>query len=134
LAAEFCRVADCEFVAIRIQWCYSFDEYSNVDRQVSCIASLRLVSPSSHTPRVHAMENKSTVMFVVLALCGTACILASIGVVTYLYHEHAAQIEQDSANSEKFGLFVAFPSMAGFVVGAALVATGIWIGLKDKAR
>ncbi|HEV2972404.1 MAG TPA: hypothetical protein VGY55_20695 [Pirellulales bacterium] len=80
------------------------------------------------------MENKSTLMFVVLALCGTACILASIGVVTYLYHEHAAQIEQASANSEKFGLFVAFPSMAGFVVGAALMATGIWIGLKDKAR
>ncbi len=77
---------------------------------------------------------KSKLMFLVLAICGTACILVSLVAVTYLYHERATQLAEGDKDKTlvPFAFFVALPSLAGFVIGAILVATGVSIGLKDR--
>jgi hypothetical protein len=81
------------------------------------------------------MENKPALIFLVLAIAGTACMLASLGAVTYLYHQHAAQLEARSYSefppAGQFAVFVGLPALASFVVGALLVWSGIRIGLKD---
>jgi hypothetical protein len=77
---------------------------------------------------------KSKLMFLVLAICGTACMLAALVAITYLYHQHAPQFaEEEKKAIIPFVFFVGIPSAAGFVVGAVLVAAGVSIGLKDRA-
>jgi hypothetical protein len=76
---------------------------------------------------------KSKLMFLVLAICGTACVLGSLYAITHLYHEHAAQLAEGEKNVLPFLGFVAIPSFAGIVIGAVLMVTGVSIGLRDKS-
>ena len=72
-------------------------------------------------------------MFLVLAVCGTACVLVSLFAITHLYHEHATQLAEGEKSVVPFLFFVAIPSVAGIVIGVALVAAGVSIGLRDKS-
>ena len=80
------------------------------------------------------MANKS-LMFVVLTICGTVCILASLVAVTWLYHSHAALLEIHDPHGippeVKFAVFVGLPSLVGFIIGFKLVKTGVDIGVKS---
>ena len=76
---------------------------------------------------------KSKLMFLVLAICGTACVLGSLFAITHLYHEHAAQLAEGEKNVLPFLFSVAIPSVAGIVIGAVMVLTGVSIGLRDKS-
>jgi hypothetical protein len=66
---------------------------------------------------------------IVLILGGIACILASIAAVTYLYHLHASEFADTRGDLRPdlvpFVFFVGAPSVAGFAVGAVLLAIGI---------
>jgi peptidoglycan biosynthesis protein MviN/MurJ (putative lipid II flippase) len=76
---------------------------------------------------------KSRLMFLVLAVCGTACVLVSLFAITHLYHEHAAQLAEGEKNFIPFLFFVAIPSFAGIVIGAVMIVKGVSIGLRDKS-
>lgn len=76
---------------------------------------------------------KSKLMFLVLTICGTLCVLLSLVTVACLYHQHAPEFAHDKDAMVPFALFAAVPSVAGFVVGGILAATGISIGLKDRS-
>jgi hypothetical protein len=64
-----------------------------------------------------------------LVVGGLVCILASMGAVMYLYHEHAAQlIPEDPRHPEvnlPFLLFVGIPALAVFTSGVVSLAIGI---------
>ncbi len=78
---------------------------------------------------------KSKVVFLVLTICGTLCVLMSLFAVTYLYHQHAPQFAEQHDTDKTivpFAFFVAIPSLVGFIIGGILVATGIAVGLKDR--
>jgi hypothetical protein len=76
---------------------------------------------------------KSTLTFLVLAVCGTACVLASLWAINIQYHDHAVQLAKGGpADIAPFVFFVALPSLAGFVIGVALLITGISIGRRNK--
>jgi hypothetical protein len=84
------------------------------------------------------MEDKSKLMFVVLALGGVACILGSLGAMAYLYHEHASLfvVPHQGPGLDNFAMFlvsVGLPSFATFIAGVVLTAIGIWVGLKNRA-
>ncbi len=84
------------------------------------------------------MENK-TPLALVLIVGGIACVLASLGAMTYLYHEHAAtlNVPGDGHNPPGFIMFivaVGLPSFASFVIGVVLLLVGIKIGLRDSAH
>ena len=85
--------------------------------------------------RTDVVENKLAQMFVVLAIAGTVCMLASLGAVTYLYHQHAPQLALQSYSefppAAQFGVFVALPALACFLGGAWMTWTGVKIGLKE---
>ncbi len=53
----------------------------------------------------------------------------AVGVVTYLYHQHAAEFATENRTIPiavlPFALFVGVPSVATFVVGAILLCIGI---------
>lgn len=74
-------------------------------------------------------------MFLVLVLCGAVCMLASLGIFTYLYHLHAAQFEMMGSTGDqvafKFGIFAGLPSLIVFCAGAGLVVAGIKIGQRE---
>jgi H+/Cl- antiporter ClcA len=76
-------------------------------------------------------DPRTTMVFI---LGGILCILTSIAAVAYLYHLHAAELADPKgdlrADLVPFLLFVGMPSLAGFVVGAILLAIGI---KKDKS-
>ena len=78
------------------------------------------------------MTNHSQVALA-LVLGGIVCVLASIGGVMYLYHEHAAQLTNRDDSLPAFVVFALVPGVAGFVVGGALVAIGIIKDIKDKS-
>ena len=64
------------------------------------------------------MSNSSHVALA-LVVGGLVCILASMGAVMYLYHQHAAQlIPEDPRHPEvnlPFFLFAGLPALAGFI-------------------
>jgi Na+/proline symporter len=76
---------------------------------------------------------KSKLMFLVLAVCGTACVLGSLWAINFHYHEQAVQFARGQPEDIiPFAIFVWLPSLAGFVIGVVLVKVGISIGLRDK--
>jgi uncharacterized membrane protein YidH (DUF202 family) len=84
------------------------------------------------------MENKAKVALV-LILGGIACVLASLGAMTYLYHEHAAMLNTPSGHDNPPGFImfivaVGLPSFATFVVGAVMLSIGIKIGIRDSSH
>ena len=81
------------------------------------------------------MDSKSK-LAMVLVLGGIACVLASLGAMTYLYHEHAATMNTPSGHDNPPGFImfivaVGLPSFATFVVGVVLLGVGIRTGIKD---
>ncbi len=75
------------------------------------------------------MPNDSKVTLV-LIVGGMIFILASIGAVAYLYHQHANSfiIPHDGPGLDNFGMFlvaVGLPAAAGVFVGVVLLAIGI---------
>ena len=77
---------------------------------------------------------KSTIMFVVLACCGTTCILVSLAVIAGLYHSHAILFESPHNNGFpaelKFAFLVVLPALLVMLVGFKLIKTGVDIGVK----
>lgn len=70
-------------------------------------------------------------MFLVLTICGTVSILASIGVMAYLFHKNFELMAEKGANAVgPFVGFVGFPLFLTFVFGVGLVVAGVRIGLK----
>jgi hypothetical protein len=75
------------------------------------------------------MPNDSKVSLV-LIVGGMIFILASLGAVAYLYHEHANSfiIPHDGPGLDNFAMFlvsVGLPAAVGVVVGVILLAIGI---------
>ena len=76
---------------------------------------------------------KSKLVFLVLAVCGTACVLGSLWAINFQYHEHAVQFARGQPEDLiPFVFFVGLPALAVFVIGVVLVKVGISIGLRDK--
>ena len=76
------------------------------------------------------MADKSKVALA-LVLGGIVCVLASLGGIMYLYHEHAATFsippvrQSDFNNFEMFLFCAGIPAGVGFIIGVTLVAIGI---------
>jgi hypothetical protein len=82
------------------------------------------------------MATKSAVIFVMLVLCGTICILASLTTISLLYHLHATRLAMPVEypalpNEIAFGIFVALPSALAFLAGVVLLVIGIRSGRAD---
>jgi hypothetical protein len=81
------------------------------------------------------METK-ILMFVVLVVCGTLCVIAPLGAMVYLYPMHAMQpgIHHNGpefSNDLRFGVFVGLPSLISFAVGIGLVVIGVQTGRRN---
>jgi len=80
------------------------------------------------------MADKSK-MALALVIGGILCFLVSIGGMMYLYHGHAETFNVAPFRHGEFGNFEMFliangiPAAAGIVIGTALVAIGIKIGV-----
>jgi hypothetical protein len=70
-----------------------------------------------------------------LVVCGTICILAALGLATYLYYLNASSLDISNNAGDRsclvFGAFVGVPSIAVFAAGAIMVSIGIKTGLKN---
>ena len=85
------------------------------------------------------MRDRFGLIFVVLAVCGTLCILWSLGVSGYLFNSHAAAISEANKYSFpmyffSFLLFVLVPASLVIFVGIWLLRTGIRIGQRTSAE
>ena len=72
----------------------------------------------------------------VLVVCGTICLLASLGAIAYLYESHADKfiLSNGTGNVDTgiFAMFAGLPSLAVFIAGAKLAAIGVEIGRGDS--
>jgi hypothetical protein len=79
------------------------------------------------------MNDKAKLIFLVLTICGTLCILASLGSMVYLYPLNSAElyssVNHHGASPLVFAGFVGLPSLASFVAGAVMLKIGIQTGL-----
>jgi hypothetical protein len=85
------------------------------------------------------MSEKSKMLFQFLTVCGTLCILASLGGVLYLYLQNAALMgtpvsDRAMPREISFFMFVVAPAAVVFIAGLAMVAIGIWHGIKGDSR
>ncbi len=87
------------------------------------------------------MRDRFGLIFVVLAACGTLCILGSLGVLGYLYNSHAAAIAVANPGPGDFPmyfvsflLFVLVPALITIIEGICLLVTGIRIGQRTPAE
>jgi len=85
------------------------------------------------------MRDRFGLMFVVLVVCGTLCILGSLTVLALLFNSHAAAMSV--ANSHDFPvyvftflLFVVAPALITVFAGIWLARTGIRVGQKTSAE
>ena len=85
------------------------------------------------------MRDRFGLIFVVLAVCGTLCILGSLAVLGLLFNSHAAAMSV--ANPREFPvyvftflLFVVAPALITIFAGIWLAGTGIRIGQKTSAE
>jgi hypothetical protein len=87
----------------------------------------------------HAMSEKSKMLFQFLTVCGTLCILASLGGLLYLYLQNAALMGTSVPNGAmpkelSFMMFVLAPAAIVFATGLGMVVVGVWFGLKNDSR
>ena len=85
------------------------------------------------------MRDRFGLIFVVLAVCGTLCILGSLAVLGLLFNSHAAAMSM--ANRHEFPVyvvtflfFVVVPAVLIMLAGIWLVGTGIRIGQKNSTE
>lgn len=85
------------------------------------------------------MRDRFGLMFLVLLVCGTLCILGSLAVLGLLFNSHAAAVSV--ANPHDFPvyvftflLFVVAPALITIFAGIWLARTGIRIGQKTSAE
>jgi hypothetical protein len=83
------------------------------------------------------MSEKSKMLFQFLTVCGTLCILASLGGLLYLYLQTAAlmgtSVPPGAVPKEiSFLMFVVAPAAAVSATGLGMVVVGVWFGLNDS--
>jgi len=85
------------------------------------------------------MRDRFGLIFVVLVVCGTLCILGSLAVLGLLFNSHAAAMSV--ANPHEFPvyvftflLFVVAPALITIFAGIWLAGTGIRIGQQTSAE
>jgi hypothetical protein len=85
------------------------------------------------------MRDRFGLIFVVLVVCGTLCILDSLAVLGLLFNSHAAAMS--TANNHQFPvyvftflLFVVAPALIAMFGGIWFVRTGIRIGQKTSTE
>lgn len=73
------------------------------------------------------MRNLSGLIFVVLVLCGTMCILVSLAILALLFNSHALAMSEANKDYKDFPVYVL--TFLFFVVAPALLAifAGIWM-------
>ena len=85
------------------------------------------------------MQDRFGLIFVVLVVCGTFCILGSLAVVGLLFNSHAAAMSAATNSREPpvyflaFLLFVLVPAFIAIFAGIWLARTGIRIGQQTSA-
>ncbi len=84
------------------------------------------------------MRDRHALIFVVLATCGTLCILGSLGVLAHLYDGHAAAIASENSHQVptyfvSFLVFVLGPILITIILGIWLLVKGIRIGQETAA-
>jgi hypothetical protein len=84
------------------------------------------------------MSEKSKMLFQFLTVCGTLCILASLGGVLYLYLENAVLMGAGAISGSipkevSFFMFVVTPAAIVFATGLGMVIFGIRVALKDNS-
>ena len=85
------------------------------------------------------MSEKSKMLFQFLTVCGTLCILASLGGLLYLYLQTAAimgtQAPPGAMPKEmSFMMFILAPAAAVSATGLGMVVVGVWFALKNDSR
>ena len=85
------------------------------------------------------MSEKSKMLFQFLTVCGTLCILASLGGLLYLYLQNAALMGIGATGGAmpkeiSFFMFAVAPAAVVFATGLGMVIAGVWFGLKGDSR
>jgi len=85
------------------------------------------------------MRDRFGLIFVVLMVCGTSCILGALTVLGLIFNSHAAAMSE--ANPHEFPvyvftfmLFVVAPAVITIFAGIWMAGTGIRIGQKTSAE
>ena len=85
------------------------------------------------------MRDRFGLIFVVLAVCGTLCILSSLAILGLLFNSHAAAMSV--ANPHEFPayvvtflFFVVVPVLITIFAGIWMAGTGVRIGQKTSAE
>jgi hypothetical protein len=84
------------------------------------------------------MTEKSKMLFQFLTVCGTLCILASLGGTLYLYLQNAPLMGIGATSGAipkevSFFMFVVVPAAIVFSTGLGMVIFGVKIALKDDS-
>jgi hypothetical protein len=85
------------------------------------------------------MRDRFGLIFVVLAVCGTLCMLGSLAVLGLLFNSHAAAMSVANPHEVPtyvftFLLFVVAPALIAMIAGIWMAGTGIRIGQKTSAE
>ena len=87
------------------------------------------------------MSEKSKMLFQFLTVCGTLCILASLGGLLYLYLQNAPlmgiSVPSGAGGIPKemsFIMFAVAPATVVFITGVGMVIAGVWFGLKGDLQ
>jgi hypothetical protein len=96
-----------------------------------------LITVAGHRARIgaHVVSEKSKLLFQFLVVCGTLCILASLGGLLYLYLQTATLmgtlVPAGAVPKEiSFMMFVVAPVAAVCATGLGMVVAGVWFGVK----
>jgi hypothetical protein len=84
------------------------------------------------------MTDKAKLIFLVLTICGTLCILGALVVVGYLYQQNSAtlavSVPGQIPQAALFFGYVIMPAALTFLAGGGMITAGTWIGVKSGPR
>jgi hypothetical protein len=80
------------------------------------------------------MNEKSKLLFAVLTICGTLCILGSLAVAAILFQANSEALTSSTISSQQefvFAIFAWGPSLLTLLTGIGMVTFGVWSITKE---